>query len=93
MESHLPLTPSGKRLVALTEKRMLDTLTEKLSGVFRNLSGRGRLSEENIREALRDVRTALLEANVNFKVVKDFTDRVQEKAIGQEVIKSPSRAS
>jgi signal recognition particle subunit SRP54 len=67
---------------------MLDTLTEKLSGVFRNLSGRGRLSEENIREALRDVRTALLEADVNFKVVKDFTDRVQEKAIGQEVIKS-----
>jgi signal recognition particle subunit SRP54 len=67
---------------------MLDTLTEKLSGVFRNLSGRGRLSEENIREALRDVRTALLEADVNFKVVKDFTDRVQEKAIGQEVIRS-----
>jgi signal recognition particle subunit SRP54 len=67
---------------------MLDTLTEKLSGVFRNLSGRGRLSEENIREAMRDVRTALLEADVNFKVVKDFTDRVQEKAIGQEVIRS-----
>jgi signal recognition particle subunit SRP54 len=67
---------------------MLDTLTEKLSGVFRNLSGRGRLAEENIREAMRDVRTALLEADVNFKVVKDFTDRVQEKAIGQEVIRS-----
>ncbi|HSZ55334.1 MAG TPA: signal recognition particle protein [Tepidisphaeraceae bacterium] len=67
---------------------MLDTLTEKLSGVFRNLSGRGRLSEENVREAMRDVRTALLEADVNFKVVKDFTDRVQEKALGQEVIRS-----
>ena len=67
---------------------MLDELTEKLSGVFRNLSGRGRLSEENIREAMRDVRTALLEADVNLKVVKDFIDRVQAKAIGQEVIRS-----
>jgi len=67
---------------------MLDTLTGKLSDVFRGLSGRGRISEENIREAMRDVRTALLEADVNYKVVKDFTDRVQEKAIGQEVIRS-----
>src|SRR5437588_319300 len=67
---------------------MLDTLTEKFSGVFRSLSGRGRISEENIREAMRDVRTALLEADVNFKVVKDFTDRVQQKAVGQDVIKS-----
>ena len=67
---------------------MLDTLTGKLSDVFRGLSGRGRISEENIREAMRDVRTALLEADVNYKVVKDFTDRVQEKAVGQEVIRS-----
>jgi signal recognition particle subunit SRP54 len=67
---------------------MLDTLTEKLNGVFRNLAGRGRISEENIREAIRDVRTALLEADVNFKVVKDFIEKVQEKAIGQEVIRS-----
>ena len=67
---------------------MLDTLTDKLSGVFRGLSGRGRISEENVREAMREVRTALLEADVNFKVVKDFTDRVLEKAIGQEVIKT-----
>src|SRR5687768_2195910 len=67
---------------------MLDSLTDRLSGVFRNLSGRGKISEENVREAMRDVRTALLEADVNFKVVKDFTDRVQEKALGQEVIRS-----
>jgi signal recognition particle subunit SRP54 len=67
---------------------MLDNLTEKLSGVFRNLSGRGRISEENIREAMRDVRTALLEADVNFKVVKEFVDRATEKALGQEVIRS-----
>jgi signal recognition particle subunit SRP54 len=67
---------------------MFDTLTGKLGDVFRGLSGRGRISEENIREAMRDVRTALLEADVNFKVVKEFTERVQEKAIGQEVIRS-----
>src|SRR5438270_1494571 len=67
---------------------MLDTLTTKFTDVFRGLSGKGRISEENVREAMRDVRTALLEADVNFKVVKDFTDRVLEKAQGQEVIKS-----
>src|SRR3954471_16267341 len=67
---------------------MLDTLTDKLGGVFRNLSGRGRISEENVREAMRDVRTALLEADVNFQVVKDFTENVQKKALGEEVIKS-----
>ncbi len=67
---------------------MLDSLTTKFTDVFRGLSGRGRISEENVREALREVRTALLEADVNFKVVKDFTDRVLEKAIGQEVIRS-----
>src|SRR5215208_4868512 len=67
---------------------MFTALTDKLSGVFRGLAGRGRISEENVREAMRDVRTALLEADVNFKVVKDFTDRVLEKAQGQEVIKS-----
>src|SRR4051812_16130468 len=67
---------------------MLDTLTDKFSSVFRNLSGRGRISEENIRESMREVRTALLEADVNFKVVNDFTEKVVQKAIGQEVIKS-----
>ena len=67
---------------------MFTALTDKLSGVFRGLAGRGRISEENVRDAMRDVRTALLEADVNFKVVKDFTDRVLEKSQGQEVIKS-----
>jgi signal recognition particle subunit SRP54 len=67
---------------------MLDSLTEKFSSVFRGLSGRGRISEENIREAMREVRTALLEADVNFKVVNDFCEHVVQKAIGQEVIKS-----
>ncbi len=67
---------------------MFDTLTDKFGQVFRNLSGRGKISEENIRESMREVRTALLEADVNLKVVNDFTEKVVSKAIGQEVIKS-----
>ena len=67
---------------------MFDTLTDKFSSVFRNLSGRGKISEENIRESMREVRTALLEADVNFQVVKEFTEKVVEKAIGQHVIAS-----
>src|SRR6185436_17623486 len=67
---------------------MFDALTEKFSGVFRGLAGRGRISEENIRESMREVRTALLEADVNLAVVKEFVDKVQEKALGQEVIRS-----
>src|SRR5437762_12283490 len=67
---------------------MFDALTDKFTTVFRGLSGRGRISEENIREAMREVRTALLEADVNFKVVNDFTEHVIQKAIGTEVIKS-----
>ena len=67
---------------------MFDALTDKFSTVFRSLSGRGRISEENIRESMREVRTALLEADVNFQVVKEFTDKVVEKAIGQHVINS-----
>jgi signal recognition particle subunit SRP54 len=67
---------------------MFDALTDKFSGVFRSLSGRGRISEENIRESMQNVRTALLDADVNFKVVNDFTEHVIQKAIGQEVIKS-----
>jgi signal recognition particle subunit SRP54 len=67
---------------------MLDALTDKFGGVFRALSGRGRISEENIREAMQEVRKALIDADVNFKIVREFTDKVIEKAIGQEVIKT-----
>ncbi|MDP9175817.1 MAG: signal recognition particle protein [Planctomycetota bacterium] len=67
---------------------MFDSLTDKFTGVFRSLSGKGQISEENIREAMRNVRTALLEADVNFKVVNDFIDHVTQKAIGQDVIKA-----
>ena len=55
---------------------MFDALTDKFTSVFRGLSGRGKISEENIRESMREVRTALLEADVNFKVVNDFTEHV-----------------
>jgi signal recognition particle subunit SRP54 len=59
-----------------------------LQTIFDRLGGRGRLSEDNIQEALREVRVALLEADVNFKVVRTFMDRVREKAVGQDVLKS-----
>ncbi len=67
---------------------MLDSLTSRLTGIFDRLRGYGRLTEENIVEALREVRVALLEADVNFTVVKSFVDRVREKAVGQDVFKS-----
>jgi signal recognition particle subunit SRP54 len=67
---------------------MFDALTDKFNSVFRALGGKGRISEENIRESMREIRTALLEADVNVTVVKDFTEKVVQKALGQEVIKS-----
>ncbi|HKL48016.1 MAG TPA: signal recognition particle protein [Desulfuromonadales bacterium] len=67
---------------------MFDTLSDKLEGVFSKLRGRGRLTEEDVQAALREVRLVLLEADVNFKVVKDFTAAVRERALGQEVLKS-----
>ena len=67
---------------------MLDSLGSRLQAIFDKLGGRGRLSEENIQEALREVRVALLEADVNFKVVRAFVDRVKEKAVGQDVLAS-----
>jgi signal recognition particle subunit SRP54 len=67
---------------------MLDSLSTRLQTIFDKLGGRGRLSEDNIQEALREVRVALLEADVNFKVVRAFIDRVKEKAVGQDVLTS-----
>ena len=63
-----------------------DSLTEKLQNVFKNLRGKGRLSEDDVKAALREVKMALLEADVNFKVVKGFVKSVQERAIGQDVM-------
>ncbi|HET6368207.1 MAG TPA: signal recognition particle protein [Pseudomonadales bacterium] len=67
---------------------MLDSLTNRLTGILDRLRGFGRLTEENIQEAMREVRVALLEADVNFKVVKGFIDRVRVKAVGQDVLQS-----
>ena len=67
---------------------MFESLTEKLQNTFRKIRGQGRLTEKNINDALREVRLALLEADVNYKVVRDFIGRVKEKAIGQEVMRS-----
>jgi len=67
---------------------MLDTLTDRLSRVVKNLRGQGRLTEANIQDALREVRVALLEADVALPVVKDFIAKVKEKALGHEVLDS-----
>ena len=69
---------------------MLNDLSEKLGIIFKKIRGVGILKEENIQEALREVRLALLEADVHFKVVKEFVERVREKAIGQKIIESLS---
>jgi len=67
---------------------MFDSLTDKLQGVFRRLGGRGTLTEKDLDEALREVRLALLEADVNYKVVKEFVAGVREQALGSDVTKS-----
>jgi signal recognition particle subunit SRP54 len=67
---------------------MFDQLTQKLQKVFKNLRGEGRLSAEHIEEALKEIRMALLEADVNFKVVKQFVESVKAKALGQDVLSS-----
>ena len=63
-------------------------LTEKLQNVFKNLRSKGRLTEEDVKAALKEVKMALLEADVNFKVVKNFVKKVQERAVGQDVLNS-----
>ena len=65
-----------------------DSLTEKLQNVFKNLRSKGRLTEEDVKAALKEVKMALLEADVNFKVVKDFIKTIQERAVGQDVMNS-----
>jgi signal recognition particle subunit SRP54 len=67
---------------------MFDALTERLNGIFKKVTGRGKLSESNIQEALRDVRLALLEADVNYKVVKELIAEIRSRAVGQEVLES-----
>ncbi len=67
---------------------MFESLSEKLEGIFKKLKGRGVLNEESVNAALREIRMALLEADVNFKVVKDFIEEVRARAVGKEVLES-----
>ena len=65
-----------------------DNLSDKLAGVFKRLRSKGKLSESDVKTAMREVRLALLEADVNYKVAKDFTNTVTEKCIGEKVMES-----
>src|SRR5579875_2863554 len=72
---------------------MFDNLSEKLQRIFKNMRGEGKLTAANMEEALREIRVALLEADVHFKVVKQFMEEVKAKAMGEEVLQalSPSQ--
>ena len=65
---------------------IFENLSDRLQGIFKKLRGHGKLTEDDVNDAMREVRMALLEADVNFKVVKDFVKRVKERAVGQEVL-------
>jgi signal recognition particle subunit SRP54 len=80
--------PCQRTPLALTCKNMFDSLTGKLENVFKNLRGLGKISDSNVSDSLREVRLALLDADVNFKVARDFIERVKEQAIGQKVVQS-----
>src|SRR2546426_4065509 len=67
---------------------MFDGLTRSLTEAFKKLRGRGRITESNVKEGLREVRKALLEADVNFNVVNQFIERVTQKSVGQEVLRT-----
>lgn len=67
---------------------MFDELIEKLDGAVRKLRGRGKLNEKTVAESMREIRRVLLEADVNYKVAKEFVQNIQEKAVGEEVLKS-----
>src|SRR5574344_1294222 len=66
---------------------MFEFLGDKLSNAMKNISGMGRITEDNIQDAMKEIRMALLEADVNYTVVKEFTNKVKEKAIGMDVSK------
>src|SRR5659263_265957 len=82
--------PAG--LIDSAARPMFESLSNRLQRVFKELRGEGHLTEFHVDEALKEIRTALLEADVNLQVVKDFTARVREKAVGREVLTSFSPA-
>src|SRR6187401_873447 len=65
---------------------MFDNLSERLEGAFKQLKGEGRISEINVATTIKEIRRALVDADVNFKIAKEFTDRVKEKALGEKVL-------
>jgi len=67
---------------------MFESLSEKIDSALHRLSGRSKISDINIAEAVKDIRRALVDADVNYKLAKDFTDRVKDRAMGQDVLKS-----
>ena len=67
---------------------MLESLSSRIQGVLKDLKGEGRVSEQHLQQSMREIRLAMLEADVNFKVVRTFVSRVQEKALGKEVLQS-----
>src|SRR6187431_3542438 len=69
---------------------MFQTLSERLEGAFKNIKGQARISDLNIANTVKDIRRALIDADVNFKIAKEFTDKVKEKATGEKVINAIS---
>ena len=69
---------------------MFENLSEKLEGAFKNLKGEGQLTEINIAQSIKDIRRALVAADVNYKIAKEFTDKVKEKALGSDNILNAS---
>ena len=82
------LTRRLTNILKLRQSLMFDSLSDKLDLVFKKLRGQGVMTEENVKDALREVRLVLLEADVNFKVVKDFIEKVRERAVGSQVLQS-----
>src|SRR6186997_1294711 len=69
---------------------MFESLSEKLESAFKNIKGEGRINELNIANTVKDIRRALVDADVNYKIAKEFTDRVKEKAVGEKVLNAVS---
>src|SRR5574343_560598 len=80
------ITPNSVNLTPSTLEYMFDNLQEKLDRAFKLLKGQGKITEINVAETMKEVRKALLDADVNYKVAKTFTDTVKEKAMGQNVL-------
>src|SRR5574343_99522 len=69
---------------------MFNSLSEKLESAFKNIKGQGRISELNVANTIKDIRRALVDADVNYKIAKEFTDKIKDKAMGEKVLTSVS---